>query len=109
MSVMIKGMKMPKTCAECPFLYDGDACYAMNKRDSIWLPLVINSASTEYKINQFPYKEKRVDWCPLVEVPTPHGKLVDIDAMIDRFWDGDYMEINCRDLGNIPVIVEPED
>jgi hypothetical protein len=41
-------------------------------------------------------------------VPTPHGNLVDIDAMIDRFWDGDHMEIYCRDLDDIPVIVEAE-
>ena len=43
-----------------------------------------------------------------IEVPTPHGNLVDIDAMIDRFWDGDHMEIHCRDLDDIPIIVEAE-
>lgn len=41
-------------------------------------------------------------------VPTPHGNLVDLDAMVDKFWDGDYMEIHCRDLNDIPVIVEAE-
>ena len=41
-------------------------------------------------------------------VPTPHGNLVDLDAMVDKFWDGDYMEIHCRDLDYIPVIVEAE-
>lgn len=41
-------------------------------------------------------------------VPTPHGNLVDLDAMVDKFWDGDYMEIHCRDLDDIPIIVEAE-
>ena len=26
--------------------------------------------------------EKRADFCPLVEVPTPHGDLIDIDSKI---------------------------
>ena len=65
MSVIIENVAMPRNCKECPFLYDGDACYALNRPDSVVLPLVCNSASTEYKLNEFPYWEKRVDWCPL--------------------------------------------
>lgn len=68
MSVIVDGIDMPKNCAECPFLYDWDACYAMNRPDSSFLPLVINGSTNEYRINEFPYKEKRVDWCPLREV-----------------------------------------
>lgn len=41
-------------------------------------------------------------------IPTPHGNLVDIDTMINRFWDGDYMEIHSIDLDEIPVIIEAE-
>ena len=65
MSVLIKGMQMPKNCAECPFLFDRDACYAMNKPDSMFLPLVCNGSTDEYPLGEFPYWEKRVDWCPL--------------------------------------------
>lgn len=55
MSVYIKGMEMPKTCAECRFY--GEYCYA--KGD-------------ENKYSKLP--------CPLVPVP-PHGRLIDADAL----------------------------
>lgn len=81
MSVLIKGIQMPKNCKECPFLLDDDACYAVNKPNSWFLPLVCNGSTDEYPLNEFPYWEKRVDWCPLVEVPTPHGRLIDVDEL----------------------------
>ncbi|MBR2556283.1 MAG: hypothetical protein IKE94_15660 [Aeriscardovia sp.] len=88
-------MGMPQNCAECPFLYDSDACYAVNKRNGRWLPLVINSASTEYKINQFPYKEKRVDWCPLMEVK--HGKWIKADSQ--QYFRKHYPCFTCSECG----------
>ena len=91
MSVLVKGMEMPKDCYECA-CYDGSGfyCKAMGK--------VIKNEDPEVV----------QEWCPLVEVHTPHGNLVDLDAMIDKFWDGDFMEIHSRDLDYIPVIVEAE-
>jgi hypothetical protein len=29
-----------------------------------------------------PYGAPIPDWCPLVEVPTPHGRLGDLDALV---------------------------
>lgn len=89
MSVLVKGGGMPETCFQCPCI-DDSVCYCKAKEVFI------------------PNPKKTPAWCPLVEIPTPHGKLVDLDAMVDKFWDGDYMEIHCRDLGDIPVIVEAE-
>ena len=78
MSVLIKGMEMPKSCAECPMLYDGEACYLSGMwSDMRFMLLCSNGHTDEYRLGQFPYKEKRVDWCPLVEVPAPHGDLID--------------------------------
>ena len=61
MSVLIKGMKMPKSCSECGF-----ECRAY----CFLVDTVIES-------------NDRPDWCPLVEVPTPHGKLKDGDSLIE--------------------------
>lgn len=47
MSVLIKGMKLPKNCFVCRFK-NLEICY---------------------------------EDCPLVEVPTPHGRLIDADAL----------------------------
>ena len=60
---------IPKNCIECPCGYETegefrDECQVLSKEwekdaDSV-----------------------RPDWCPLVEVPTPHGRLIDADALM---------------------------
>ena len=70
MGVYIDGMEMPKGCEDCPFFHRSD--YG-------------------YKICTFPSKPRRIyygetkrqDFCPLTEVPEPHGRLIDADACID--------------------------
>lgn len=73
MSVLIKGGKMPKNCDKC-FLSSsmGLRCDAANK-----------SLATD----AYP---KRPSWCPLVEVPTPHGRLIDANELCKGLmsrWD----------------------
>ena len=55
MSILIKGMEMPESCDTC-FLSKWDTC---NERFYCMF-----------------------DDCPLVEVPAPHGDLIDIDSKI---------------------------
>lgn len=68
--LLIKGMEeMPKSCGDCPFLYDHDACYLSGMwNDMRFMLLCFNGHTNEYRLGEFPFKEKRVDWCPLVEV-----------------------------------------
>ena len=69
MGVYIKGIEMPKSCRKC-FIKHG-SCPAIRKRIQV-LP----------KNNHIcvPYNY-RYDDCPLGNVPTPHGKLIDADAV----------------------------
>lgn len=55
MGVYIKGMEMPKKCSECPF----------------W---TITSCTATFQGKKS---------CPLIEVPEPHGRLIDADELID--------------------------
>lgn len=64
MGVYIPSMKMPKSCWDCPL--DTPVC-------NLWEELK-DSADEEII-------EKRHDNCPLVEVPVPHGRLADCDAV----------------------------
>lgn len=83
--ILIKGMDMPKSCGDCPFLYDHDACYVSGMwNDMRFMLLCFNGHTDEYKRGEFPFKEKRVDWCPLVGVPT-HGRLIDADELKELF------------------------
>jgi hypothetical protein len=58
-----------------------------------------------------PYGAPIPDWCPLVEIPTPHGRLADLDQMVEDYWDGNHMEIDEGDLKAISqykVVIEAE-
>lgn len=77
MSILIKGMEMPKSCWQCQLLeghrHDG-LCKAANR----WLD------DDDY-FDWYQYQEGDIDTskplnCPLVEVPK-HGRLIDADAL----------------------------
>ena len=71
MSVLVKGMEMPETCDECEF-----HCYhSYGEYVCVAAPLL-------YPFNLANSKGRRKSWCPLVEVPAPHGDLIDIDSKI---------------------------
>lgn len=70
MSVLIKGMEMPKSCCACPLFKSNmskqlfcKAFGAFDKSDYDKLPI------------------ERMKNCPLVEIKAPHGRLTDADAL----------------------------
>ena len=67
MSVLINGMEMPTNCADCPLNYDQMACAVTWTR---WW-------SDSMVIMNFDSDKERMPNCPLIEVPTPHGRLID--------------------------------
>lgn len=69
MSVLIRDMKMPKNCMDCPMNYDSIDC------------TLVFDISLRDKDNEFMYEDKRHPKCPLIELPTEHGRLGDLDAM----------------------------
>lgn len=92
MSVLIKGMEMPKHCWQCPFHDDMDDCILLNQSCmKVW------------------GETKHLDDCPLVEVPTPHGRLIDADALMQGAqYKGRYDIVNAYDIINAPTILEAE-
>lgn len=69
MSVLIKGMEMPTNCADCPLNYDQMACGVTGTR---WW-------SDSMVMMNFDSDKERLPNCPLIEIPTPHGRLIDAD------------------------------
>lgn len=91
MSVLIKGMKMPKNCMECPFKgFDrakgrGNICTI---DETITLHAVLDGLDVKF-VN--------VGDCPLVPIPD-HGDLVERDEIMKH-------EVYIpRDGGNLPVV-----
>ena len=76
MSVLIKGMRMPETCDDCQF-----------HRYHSHYEYVCVATPLFYPMNLANSKNIRKDWCPLVELPEKHGRLINADALMDIFAD----------------------
>ena len=74
MSVLVKGMEMPKDCRECRLME-----YHSNLGET-WCAPTVGLLAVNYKPIPF---DGRPDWCPLVELPEKHGRLIDAEALID--------------------------
>ena len=68
MSILIKGMEMPKSCFECPFMLRRCFCL-VNPR-------------IEFTDEEYSELKGRYGGCPLVSVP-PHGRLIAREKMLD--------------------------
>ena len=105
MSILIKGIQMPKSCMDCPLfesLYHFHGCHAkpesFNDRD-MWNFFVGD----------------RPTWCPLVEVPVPHGRLLDADDVFHVLTSyyhhsTDFQHEALKEaLARVSTIIEAED
>lgn len=89
MSVIIKGMKMPESCLACPMREQGTIhewelyCGLTGDYIGHWDDKSLNNGH-------------RPDVCPLVEVPTPHGHLIDGNVLWETLrygYDVDLSEL----------------
>lgn len=92
MSILIKGMEMPKNCDKCGFQSASRFCNAMS-----------------YNFCERTDDIGRPDWCPLIEVHTPHGRL--IDATFEENHYGSMLldptpDVTKEDKRNARVIID---
>lgn len=79
MGVYIKDMDMPSSCAKCEFASFQIVC--------------IHCMVFPVKVSLVTAFTGRSEYCPLVEVKTPHGELKDTDAILKGKEDIDIKEI----------------
>ena len=96
MSILIKGMEMPKNCKDCPFSDHEAWCLIPGSwRERYYCP-----------------DDERSEHCPLIELP-PHGRLIDIKSVEDgkfvtvgndyqRWWNGALESV----IDNAPTVIE---
>lgn len=85
MSILIKGMEKPISCDDC--------IVPLSKCD---------------------FLQRRADKCPLVEIPTPHGRLIDASELIKSYMKGTKTDIDdfydtIDIIDNTPTILEAEE
>ena len=107
MSVIIKGMKKPKSCFKivngeyeyCPFVNTDDDCVILLKKG------ICEGTWTD-----------QYNKCPLGEVPEPHGRLIDADALIVNTLNkmsGNYAAERvfyelCHAVNTAPTVIEAD-
>lgn len=93
MSVLIKNMEMPNKCWDCE-LFDELAIHFTGitapNTDIGWC------RGCKKEILDIDYKEHKPIWCPLVEIPTPHGDLIDREKLAKTRHDIHVEEIDYR-------------
>ena len=94
--------KMPLRCFECPF------CHTIGYFECI---LMNKDLRREHGINI-----SRPDWCPLINIPTPHGRLIDADKLMVEIIDSDLDHLQRDDwkeviqiISDIPTVIEAEE
>ncbi len=83
MSVLIKGMEMPKNCTEC-------------------------HARCRLYLNGRKFRHPN---CPLIEVKTPHGRLIDADKLSNQKYENIWTNrliIDADDLDDAFTVIEAE-
>ena len=91
MGVYIKGMSIPDNCESCAFATGFGFCLA--KSDNFC---------------GYTNDCKRPEWCPLVEVPEPHGDLIDKDDICFSMTNGTDQDIAEEALKEVPTVIEAE-
>ena len=104
MGIYIKGMDKPKRCNICPL------CRYYHENGNVWcnaLNVILESIPYEMRLLDSvldsiePHKD-----CPLVEVKTPHGRLIDADKAEEEEWK--YCSDDIPSVSIYPTVIEAE-
>lgn len=83
MSVLIRGMEMPENCLVC------------------FIPCSLLCDLDDYERKRIRHPE-----CPCVEIPTPHGRLIDADELLKHKTDHEMISTHL--VWNAPTVIEEE-
>jgi len=92
--LIIRGMEMPKSCADCP-MFDESWCMALPMKR--WR-----------EANHRPPKGERLPACPILPLQEEHGRLIDADALMAQLGETEYKGAIKRVLSQAPTIIPAE-
>lgn len=110
MSILIKGVEMPKDCPMCPMSY-----WTKGNCEFSGCAIVNGKRYARYEDEKYANSYGRPSWCPLIELP-PHGRLIDADELIrqmnqkvEETNNVRYAWVNEMDISLADTIIEAED
>ena len=91
MSVLVRGMKLPKNCFLCPLsVLSGERLFCEVTKEEV-------------------LRSKIPSDCPLIELP-PHGRLIDADALMENAqYKGTYDVVSAYDIAAAQTIIPEEE
>ena len=98
-------MEIPKSCGDCPFCANG-----FTEDAPVYECAVDSDEMSSVLVDEHGHPfDFRPDWCPLVEIPTPHGRLV--DATFEENHYGSMLldptpDVTKEDKRNARVIID---
>lgn len=97
MSVLIKGLNMPKCCCDCLFCEGHYYCKLL--KIDLWHHAIWS---------------ERHSLCPIVEVPTPHGDLIDREELFrlasKRLFPNIHIgQVRYIAYSILPIVIESEE
>lgn len=119
MSILIKNVGMPSSCICCPAVMRDTLTETIDDdRDALKVTRIYNCCLKPDRIADgwvtfSKACSSRREWCPLVELPKKHGRLVDADELKTAFPTCDnHMDIKIASVratvNHAPTIVEAE-
>lgn len=106
MSFLVRGIEMPKNCEECDL--------SKTRHSSLGDIIDCKYIGTVGSAFKDPYNilNDRHPKCPLVEIPTPHGRLIDVDALntydVSPIYGFCVIGVTEEDIGLAETIIEAE-
>jgi len=105
MSILIKGLIMPHCCDVCTFSDWSNLHQTAVCKVNYYKPCFADHS------NEF--LKRRSDSCPLIEIPEPHGRLIDGDALqckVDDIGLGYYEVLGVTEdtIDSAPTVIEAE-
>ena len=101
--ILIRGMEMPDGCYNCGFSYFDKGETNGGEPCTVLMCSIINQGT-----NGAEYDGNRPFWCPLVHLPEGHGRLGDLDALMNNIGDVPYKGAVRRVLMSAPTIIPAE-
>ena len=98
MSILVRNVEMPKDCRECRLME-----YYCSTGET-WCKPADGLLAEDFKPIPF---DGRPEWCPLIEIPDKHGRIIDYDKLLDGL-NNPQSGKTCGELARECIIIEAE-
>lgn len=88
MSIILKGIDLPE------------------KNKSLYISIFNGKIEIVHMLDAYEVEHTNAQ---AIQIPKDHGKIVDLDDLVVKYWDGNYMEIDNEAYDNAVAILEAEE